>query len=60
MEGSRSIMAPSDGFYPESFGPAQLYVWTNGTQPMSEETISQVIEDGVFFGGNSLQKKLAA
>ena len=39
---------------------ALLYAWTNDTKTVDEETISQVIKDGVFFGGNSLEKELTA
>ena len=39
---------------------ALLYAWTNDSQTVDEETIGQVIKDGVFFGGNSLEKELTA
>lgn len=37
---------------------ALLYAWTNDTHEVDEEIIGQVIKDGVFFGGNSLEKEL--
>lgn len=39
---------------------ALLYAWTNDTKTVDEEITSQVIKDGVFFGGNSLEKELTA
>lgn len=35
-----------------------LYAWTNETKNVDEDTVQQVIDDGVFFGGNSLEKEL--
>ncbi len=37
---------------------ALLYAWTNETDKVSEDVVNQVIQDGVFFGGNSLEKEL--
>lgn len=35
-----------------------LYAWTNETDKVNEDVVKQVIDDGVFFGGNSLEKEL--
>ena len=37
---------------------ALLYAWTNETDKVDESIVNQVIDDGVFFGGNSLEKEL--
>ena len=37
---------------------ALLYAWTNETHKVDEHIVDLVIEDGVFFGGNSLEKEL--
>ncbi len=37
---------------------ALLYAWTNEAEKVDEEVVNQVINDGVFFGGNSLEKEL--
>ncbi len=37
---------------------ALLYAWTNETDKVNEDVVNQVIQDGVFFGGNSLEKEL--
>ncbi|WP_253746791.1 MULTISPECIES: ExeA family protein [unclassified Ruegeria] len=37
---------------------ALLYAWTNETKDIDEHIVSQVVQDGVFFGGNSLEKEL--
>ena len=36
---------------------ALLYAWTNETRTVNEEIVRQVIDDGVFFGGNSLKQE---
>lgn len=36
---------------------ALLYAWTNEIRTVDEDIVRQVIEDGVFFGGNSLKKE---
>lgn len=37
---------------------ALLYAWTNETDKVDEDVVNQVVDDGVFFGGNSLEKEL--
>ncbi|WP_424831763.1 ExeA family protein [Ruegeria sp.] len=37
---------------------ALLYAWTNESHKVDEDIVNQVIQDGVFFGGNSLEKEL--
>ena len=36
---------------------ALLYAWTNETREVDEGIVRQVIDDGIFFGGNSLNKE---
>ena len=36
---------------------ALLYAWTNEFRTVDEDIVRQVIDDGVFFGGNSLKKE---
>ncbi|WP_420587346.1 ExeA family protein [Ruegeria sp.] len=37
---------------------ALLYAWTNETDKVDANIVNQVIEDGVFFGGNSLEQEV--
>ncbi len=37
---------------------ALLYAWTNEAENVNEDVVKQVVDDGVFFGGNSLEKEL--
>ncbi len=37
---------------------ALLYAWTSEADKVDEGVVNQVSEDGVFFGGNSLEKEL--
>ncbi|SLN76021.1 ExeA family protein [Ruegeria meonggei] len=37
---------------------ALLYAWTNDVHEVGEDVIEQVVQDGVFFGGNSLEKRM--
>lgn len=37
---------------------ALLYAWTNETHIVDEGVVGQVIDDGVFFGGNSLEREI--
>ncbi|WP_367648497.1 ExeA family protein [Ruegeria arenilitoris] len=37
---------------------ALLYAWTNEADKVDEDVVNQVVDDGVFFGGNSLEKEL--
>lgn len=37
---------------------ALLYAWTNEASKVDEGVVNQVVDDGVFFGGNSLKKEL--
>mgnify|MGYP000061862813 CR=1 FL=1 len=52
----------SEGFEREFFNQfcdfALLYAWTNEAEKVDEEVVEQVVKDGVFFGGNSLEKEL--
>ncbi len=36
---------------------ALLYAWTNESRTVDEDIVRQVIDDGVFFGGNSLKQE---
>lgn len=36
---------------------ALMYAWTNEADKVDEDVVNQVVEDGVFFGGNSLEKE---
>lgn len=38
---------------------ALLYAWTNEADKVGGDIVNQVIDDGVFFGGNSLEKEVA-
>ncbi|TMV07264.1 ATPase [Ruegeria sediminis] len=37
---------------------ALLYAWTNETKMVDEEIVGQVVKDGVYFGGNSLEREM--
>lgn len=37
---------------------ALLYAWTSEADKVDESVVNQVIADGVFFGGNSLEREL--
>lgn len=37
---------------------ALLYAWTNDVHEVGKAVVEQVIDDGVFFGGNSLEKRM--
>ncbi|WP_171239002.1 ExeA family protein [Ruegeria sp. HKCCA5763] len=37
---------------------ALLYAWTSESEKVDEDVVNQVVNDGVFFGGNSLEKEL--